>query len=292
MLRIIALTLFATFWWIFSAMAQNAYAPPSPDAAPNLSIAPLSLVARLTEESAEIDTGLVWRVFDERTDDAGEHPLVATAEGGSATFDLPSGRYLIHVAYGRAGATKLVDLVETGATGDLILRAGGLQLSAEAEGTAIPDRLLRFSVYADGPDAQDDRELIALNVPGDRIVRLNEGTYHVVSSYGRINATVRADLQVRPGQVTLATLQHRGAELAMRLVSRAGGDPIANVSWTVLTNDGEKVFSSDELTPSLVLSEGTYEINVRNGESFYRKAFEVSAGQDETIEVRLDLDRV
>ncbi len=78
----------------------------------------------------------------------------------------------------------------------------------------------------------------------------------------------------------------------MKLVSRAGGDPIANVSWTVLTADGEKVFSSDDLTPSLVLAEGSYEVNVRNGDTIYRKAFDVSAGQNETLEVRLDLDKV
>ncbi len=292
MFRFIVLTLFLCFWLATNASAQTAYAPASPDVGPNIATAPLSLFARLTEEAPEIDTGLVWRVFNEKPGENGEHALVATAEGGSATFDLPSGQYLVHVAYGRAGAAKLVVVDEAGGAGDLTLRAGGLQLSAEAEGIVIPDRLLRFSVYDGNPEEEGGRKLIALNVPGDRIVRLNEGTYHVVSSYGRINATVRADLQVRPGQVTLATLQHRGAELGMKLVSRAGGDPIANVSWTVLTADGEKVFSSDELTPSMVLSEGSYEVNVRNGETIYRKAFDVSAGRNETVEVRLDLDKV
>lgn len=292
MVRLFFILIAGCIWFAPAALAQTAYAPASPDAAPNLATAPMSLSARLMEDAPDIETGLIWRVFDEAPDDGGEHALVATAEGGSATFDLPTGKYLVHAGYGRAGATKLVAVDSNGGTGDLILRAGGLQLAAEAEGNAIPDDLLRFSVY-DG-NAEDDggRTLIALNVPGDRIVRLNEGTYHVVSSYGLINATVRADLQVRPGQVTLATLQHRGAELSMKLVSRAGGDPIANVFWTVLTADGEKVFSSDELTPSMVLAEGSYEVNVRNGDTIYRKAFDVAAGQNEALEVRLDLDKV
>lgn len=78
----------------------------------------------------------------------------------------------------------------------------------------------------------------------------------------------------------------------MKLVSRAGGDPIPSVSWTVLTADGEKVFSSNRLTPLLVLAEGSYEVTVRNGDTFYRKAFDVSAGKNGYIEVRLDLDKV
>ncbi len=108
--------------------------------------------ARLTEDAPEIETGLVWRVFEERRRTNGEHALVATAEGGSATFDLPTGKYLVHAAYGRAGATKLVEVDENGGMGDLTLRAGGLQLAAEAEGTAIPARLLRFSVYDDSAE--------------------------------------------------------------------------------------------------------------------------------------------
>lgn len=198
MIRIFTLTAFTFITLAGSALAQTSYAPASPDAAPNIAVSSLSLTARLTAEAPEIEAGLVWRVFDEKPDGNGDHALIATAEGGSATFDLPGGRYLVHAGYGRAGATKMVTVDTNGGVGDLVLQAGGLQLAAEADGAAIPDRLLRFSVYDEGSEGEEGRQLIALNVPGDKIVRLNEGIYHVVSSYGQINATVRADLQVRP----------------------------------------------------------------------------------------------
>ena len=43
------------------------------------------------------------------------------------------------------------------------------------------------------------------------IIRLPEGSYHVVSTYGESNAIMRADLKVEVGKLTEATLNHRAA---------------------------------------------------------------------------------
>ena len=44
------------------------------------------------------------------------------------------------------------------------------------------------------------------------VIRLPEGTYHVVSTYGDSNAIQRADVKVETGKVTDATLHHRAAQ--------------------------------------------------------------------------------
>ena len=41
------------------------------------------------------------------------------------------------------------------------------------------------------------------------VVRLNAGTYHVVSTYGAVNAVIRADIRVEAGKLTEATVNMR-----------------------------------------------------------------------------------
>ena len=122
----------------------------------------------------------------------------------------------------------------------------------------------------------------------EKVIQLNAGIYHVLSLYGTINATVRADLEVKAGEVTKATLQQRGASVSLRLVSQIGGTPVANTSWAVFTKDGEKVFESRTVAPSLILAEGTYEAAVRNGDKSFKKVFLVTPGKNTKVEILLN----
>lgn len=248
----------------------------------------LLLEASLIPDGTAIQRGMVWRVFRDQPDDDGKLPVLATARGGSATIGLNAGTYLVHAAFGRAGASKRIELNATDLHEKFILKAGGLELNAETGGSTIPAKHLRFSIFEREQNEDGERKMIALNVAPNRIVQLNEGTYHVLSRFGSINATVRADLEVNAGQVTRAVLQHRGAGVTLRLVSSPGGDPIANTSWSVFTQDGDNVFSSRSVSPFLILAEGTYEAVVRNGEDDYRKTFEVQSGKNVRIEVLLE----
>ncbi|MEL6948056.1 MAG: hypothetical protein AAFO73_10530 [Pseudomonadota bacterium] len=245
----------------------------------------LRLSAKLTSNASPIEKGMVWRIFSDKAAETGIN-LVKSAEGGTVRIPLPAGTYLVYAGYGRAGLTKRVELARDGQAEDFVLNAGGLRLNAATVGGPIRPRDLRFSIYELEQDAEGRRKLIAMNVEPNRVVRLNEGTYHVVSRFGTINASVRADLQVKPGKITAAELQHRGAEVSIRLVSRTGGDPIANTSWTVFTADGEKVFMSKNIAPSLILAEGVYEAAAQNGNRTFRSTFTVKPGQNIRVEVR------
>lgn len=277
--------------WSGLAIGQETkteYAPASPDADPNRPGYEMVLDARLVPKGQTIERGMVWRIFQDRAGEDGKLPLIATAQGGTASFSLIAGTYLVHAAFGRAGASKRVVLDSNGATESFVLKAGGLELNAQTHDQAIPARDLRFSIYELEQNEEGERKLIALNVAASKVIQLNEGTYHVLSRYGTINATVRADLEVKAGHVTKALLQHRGADVSLRLVSHSGGDPIANTAWTVFTQDGEKVFESHTVSPSLILAEGTYEAAVRNGDRDFRKTFEVKPGKNARVEILLD----
>lgn len=248
----------------------------------------LNLDARLVTDGPEILRGMVWRVFANEPGADGKLPAVATARGGPASIQLNAGTYLVHAAFGRAGASKRVIISGEDATESFILQAGGLELNAETANVAIQAKHLRFSIFEREQNEDGERKMIAFNVAPNKIVQLNEGTYHVLSRYGTINATVRADLEVKAGQVTQAVLQHRGAGISLRLVSRPGGDPIANTAWSVFTEDGDKVFTSRLVSPFLILAEGAYEAVVRNGDDDYRRTFVVRSGKNARIEVLLE----
>ncbi len=53
-----------------------------------------------------IGSGLIWRVFDARSDVNGGHALVAELNDPAPTFQLPDGDYIVHAACGLAGADQ------------------------------------------------------------------------------------------------------------------------------------------------------------------------------------------
>lgn len=245
---------------------------------------PLQLTARITENGMDIPEGLVWRVFDTKTDGAGELALAAKSDTATASFDLPAGEYVVHVAYGRAQASETVEVAEGGTIRNIILDAGAMRLNAAVTGDiAIPINLVRFDVFTAGTGS--DRTMVAQGLAANDVVTLNAGIYHVVSYFGDINAVVRADLRVEPGQMTDATLYHRASQVTFKLVTEAGGEAVADVDWTVKTADGETVFTEIGAFPATVLAEGDYLVFAKRGETVYNREFEVQPGQGREIEV-------
>ncbi|MEP5181757.1 MAG: hypothetical protein ABJQ85_19455 [Rhizobiaceae bacterium] len=282
--------IFAAAAGVTAAWAQNAKVEYSADGTAvnvSLQVYQLNLNASLIDEGAPIERGMVWRVFRDEPEVDGKLPVIATARGGSASIGLNSGNYLVHAAFGRAGASKRVTIGDTDLSQSFILQAGGLELNAETGEESIQSKHLRFSIFEREANEDGTRKMIAPDVEANKIVQLNEGTYHVLSRYGSINATVRADLEVKAGHVTKAVLQHRAAGISLRLVSRPEGDPVANTAWSVFTEDGDKVFTDRTAAPFLVLAEGAYEAVVRHGDDDFRRSFVVRSGKDALIELLL-----
>jgi hypothetical protein len=244
--------------------------------------------ARLTKDGDVMQDGLAWRVFSPIAGDDGKLPLVASSDGGSADFQLAPGDYFVNVAFGRAGVTRKLTVPSDGAVSEqtLVLDAGGFLLNAVA-GTdqRIPPGQLSFSIYAAEVRDNGDRALVMADVKPNTIVRLNAGTYHVVSEYGDINAVVRADIQVDAGKLTQAVLQHKAAQITLKLVSQPGGEAIADTAWSVLTEAGDVVNESVSAFSTMVLSEGNYLAVARNKDRIYQREFNVRAGRNSDVEV-------
>ncbi|WP_188719036.1 hypothetical protein [Nitratireductor aestuarii] len=273
--------------------APNTFAPPANGYAPVFPLAQepirgnLTLSAKLSEDAeAVVPSGLVWRVFAPEPDESGKLPLLASAEGGTSTFDLEPGVYLVHAAYGRAGATKRIRVGYDSKEEQFVLDAGGLKLDAVLSGGGrISPDLLRFSIYDGSGESGGDRSLIIPNVEPNKIVRLKAGTYHIVSTYGNVNAVVRSDIRVEANELTEASVEHRAAQLTMKLVREPGGEAIADTAWSVLNESGEMVRETVGAFGSMVLAEGQYTVIAKNRDRLYQKDLTVIPGSNQDVEL-------
>jgi hypothetical protein len=254
--------------------------------APLTELHKLELEARLIEGGAPLTDGIAWRVFGAHAGPDGELPLVATQKGGTTTVHLAAGTYLVHAAFGRAGATKRVSIADGDQKESVILDAGGLKLDAVVgDDEPVSADVLTFEILRE----DEDGELVTV-VPKATprlVLRLAAGAYHVISRYGDVNAVVRADIQVEPGKLTEAVMRHTGAEVTLKLVSDQGGEALANTSWTVLNQDGTTLHESIGAFPSLVLAEGNYTAIASHQDEVYSRDFSIEAGVDRDIEVQL-----
>lgn len=248
------------------------------------------LEARLTEKSPPMQYGLSWRIFRPIPGADGKLPMLASSEGGSTDFALEPGEYFVHVAFGRAGATKKLRILADAEpeTQTLVLDAGGMVLNAvSGSDVRIPPAELKFSIYASEVREDGERGLIMDDVKPNEIVRLNSGTYHVVSNYGDVNATIRADIQIKAGELTQAVIQHRAAKITLKLVSQEGGEAIADTAWSILTAAGDAVSESVGAFPVIILAEGNYTAVARHKEKIYQRDFKVTSGRNQDVEVLL-----
>jgi hypothetical protein len=266
----------------------NSYAPAIGDQplAQSLSRGEITLAAQLTEEGAEINRGLVWRIFSPKPGPDGKLPLIASAQGGSSVFQLEPGSYLVHASFGRAGATKRITVSSENKHENVVLDAGGLKLNAVlAGGKRIRPALLKFSIFEVNSNAKAQGAEIIRDVSPNTVVRLNAGNYQVVSKYGNDNAVIRSDIKVEAGKLVEATIEHHAAELTMKLVREPGGEAIADTSWSIVADSGDPVREVVGAYASMVLAEGEYTIIAKNRDRLYQKDFKVESGMNQEVEV-------
>ncbi|TCL73666.1 hypothetical protein EV286_103198 [Rhizobium sp. BK251] len=266
----------------------NAFIAPGSAGAAAPMLRDVSLEAKLTTDGESVQEGLSWYVFNPIAGADGKLPLVASAEGGPAAFQLAPGDYFVNVSFGRAFATKKLHVPDSGDIDKqvMVLDAGGIVLNAisGSDSRIRPDEL-SFSIYSSDVKEDGERGLVMADVKPDTVVRLSAGTYHVVSEYGNVNAVIRADIQVEAGKLTEATIQHRAAKITFKLVSEQGGEAIADTAWSILTASGDIVGESVSAFPEMVLAEGEYSAVARNKDKIYQRDFTVKAGGNTDVEV-------
>ena len=139
----------------------------------------LALSAILAGENKLITNGLVWRVF--RVEGQGEPQLVAQSGDAAPVLPLPPGEFVVHVAYGLASATRRVLVGNSTTTERVPIAAGALVVRGSILDQLIPMNRLQISVFIPQAGNSEGR-LITSSLRSGEVLRLPEGTYHVVSS--------------------------------------------------------------------------------------------------------------
>lgn len=269
-----------------AALLKSGKSDPAPRATDARPQPGLTLEAKLIEGGPSIPKGVVWRVFANKPGSDGKLALIRESEGGTVSIPLKAGDYVVHAAYGRAGAMKQISVGGGEEHDTLVLNAGGLKLDARVGKDEAPlPNLVKFDIFSSDSANGEERSPIVPALRDDEIVRLNAGTYHIVSRYGDANAVARADIRVEAGKLTEMRMFHQAARVTLKLVSDAGGEALANTSWTVMTPAGETVFDSAGAFPDVVLSIGDYTAIAKHDNQIHERNFKVEPGLNREIEV-------
>lgn len=270
----------------------NTFAPaPTLKNLPGLTTGRLTLAAQLTADGPDISRGLTWRVFEPNPGPDGKLAMVHQSRGGTTTVELAPGSYLVHAAFGRAGATKRITVGPGDKRESLVLDAGGLKLDAMMTGgLRIPAQQLEFQIFEADEDENGTRAKVFSDVKPNTVVRLSAGTYHVISKYGDVNAVIRSDIRVEAGKLTEALVEHRAAQMTFKLVREKNGEAIADTSWSILTDSGDIVKETVGAFAQMVLAEGKYTVIAKNRDRIYQREFTVTPGRKEDVEVITEND--
>lgn len=262
------------------SVTAPALSPTMPTAEPE---APLALSALLSGVGMPLRQGLAWRIYEDRGD--GTRPaIVARSAEAEPRFSLAPGSYMATVTYGFASASKRIVMASQPVTDTLRIAAGALKLSGAVGDQKIPAAQLSFAVFVPVGTNSEGR-LVRSGVKAGEVLRLPEGTYHVVSTYGESNAIQRADLRVENGKVTEATLNHRAATVTLKLVANPGAEAFAGTAFSVLTPGGDTIREAIGAFPQVTLAEGDYVLIARHDGQVFTREFKVESGLDRDVEV-------
>jgi hypothetical protein len=243
----------------------------------------LTLSAVIGTETTPISDGLSWRVF---AVEQGNAPMreIKRSDSPEPVFDLPPGDYVIHAAYGFGSAAKRITLTRRSISERLSLPVGGLIVRGILNENMIAPKDLTIAVYIPS-DINSEERLLSDQLQSGQMIRLPEGRYHIVSTYGASNASVRADIEVKTGKAVDVLMRHRAARITLKLVSKTGGEAIANTAWTVLTPGGDLVKEELGAFPTVILAEGNYTAIARHDGHTFVEEIKIVSGPDRDVEV-------
>jgi hypothetical protein len=262
--------------------------PPNPPQPPLPQLRPgevaLLLSAHFNREK-QITAGLHWRIYADRPEPNGMHRLIKEDRSASPALALPAGGYIVHVTLGLASAGRTVHLRDHAVQEAFEIPAGGLRLEGRVGDVKIAPGHISFDIHKGSQfEAGEKKPAVAGVMTGD-VVLLPEGTYFIVSKYGDGNAVVRSDIRVQAGRLTDVTVTHRAAAIMLKLVSRRGGEALANTEWAVVAMSGDVIAETKGAFPRVILAEGEYRVIARNENRTYPQDIKVITGVDGEIEV-------
>jgi len=241
----------------------------------------IKLAALIIENTKPVKSGVEWEVFALGDGSTPTRPVARSADA-LPEIEVPPGEYVVKGKFGHATRTERIT-VAADATEDveIVLGAGGLQIDPVNAGLEDPGASVLNTIYAAGTTSSP----VADKVPSGKVVYLNAGVYRVESRYGEANAVARADIEVQPGKLVRAKINHRAGPARFRLVSEGGGAALDGVAWQIVTGDGKAVAESEVSAPRMVFAEGAYTVLATHEGRTYSAAFVIKPGEETKVDI-------
>ncbi|MEM9017965.1 MAG: hypothetical protein AAGC68_13205, partial [Verrucomicrobiota bacterium] len=238
--------------------------------------------------------GLGWKILGD-PDAEGNRPQIAFSFDGKPRFTLPAGSYLAEVKKGSASTTKQVEVVAGELSTDQLVLGSGILVTQAIMSTGMPPHDsggLGWKVLSE-PDAEGNRKQVAFSFDNNPKLTVPAGTFRVEVKRGSAMAT--ADVEVRPGEATEATLNLNASLLKPNAIMTEGADPVSGggLAWKVLTEpDAEgnrrQIAASFDDVPTLILPVGRYLTQVKRGQAMAEAEVDVVAGTLNTMTIDLN----
>lgn len=240
---------------------------------------PVQFSAVLNDGGPLLQRDLIWTVYALGDEEIDDEDLVLNSQGGTLDAQLPPGSYIVHVSYGLATLSRPLTVGAGGLTDLFDLNAGGMSLRAAiSSDNFLPNEAVSFQVFPESVEDFETTRPLARDVDERAVLVVPAGRYTIVSRYGDVNAIVRAQIDVEPGQLTEAVMFHNAAQITLKLVNEPNGEALPNTAWSVLNPGGDIVREFVGAFPTMVLSEGDYTIIARHDGQVFSREFAVVSG--------------
>ena len=248
----------------------------------------LRLRGQITSGTAPIARPIDWAAYRVEDAEADRWRKIADVSTPVASIPLPPGRYVVRAAYGAVRAAKVL-VVRPGRRIDatFILNAGGLRILPALAFMDTPEgAAAKHWIFAAVPNENGGRRLFAQSDVIGEVIRLNAGTYSLVSRLGNANAVVETDVTIRPGMLTEVEINHKVGLVTLRLSGAAretaSGGP---VKWQLFDSRGAIVFRAEGRETAQVLLPGRYRAMAEYRGKSYTSEFTVEIGEKKTVEI-------
>ncbi len=242
----------------------------------------LELTASAVRGGPRLD-GLVYAIFEDDPDAPQGRREVARSAAAEPRLKLPAGTYYVVARRGSAEARDRVS-VRSGEVErhTMVLESGRLSLSVRLAGgrndgdASITHRLERIDVQP---------HEVVTSSGATAMLEVSAGQYRLESRVGLGNVRAEREIRLKAGETERISIEHAAGGARFRMLDRASGNPLPDVSFDVRDRNGEAVWAGLGAEPRALLLAGRYKVRAEGRGATLERDFEVAAGEDRIVEL-------
>jgi len=161
-----------------------------------------------------------------------------------------------------------------------VLNAGGLSVDAKLAFLEPPSgKQAKQWIYGKLKDKDGKPKAYARITDPKQTIRLNAGTYKLVSLFGAANSIVETEVTIKPGLLTEVEINHKSGIVSLKLP----GNTSSELEVQILDASNKSVISQSAQTGSYVLAPGTYTAVAKIGDKSSKTPFKVKEGEAKEV---------